>query len=59
MGSANSLFGWSADKKAVYVSTNKRNPKFFDILKADTATWNFTSFYQNDSGYDVNDISKS
>ncbi len=58
-GSANSFFGFSDDKKAMYVSTNKRNPKYFDILKADTATWNFVPFFQNDSGYDVSDISKS
>jgi dipeptidyl aminopeptidase/acylaminoacyl peptidase len=59
IGSANSLFSWSADKKSVFVTSNKRNPKYFDVWKADTATWNFTPFYQNDSGYDVNDISKS
>ncbi|MEP7256453.1 MAG: prolyl oligopeptidase family serine peptidase, partial [Ferruginibacter sp.] len=51
--------GWSADKKSMYISSNKRNPKYFDIWKADTATWNFTMFFQNDSGYDANDISKS
>ena len=59
MGSANSMFGWSADKKSIYISSNKRDPKYFDIWKADTATWNFTMFFQNDSGYDANDISKS
>ena len=59
MGSANSMFGWSVDKKSIYISSNKRDPKYFDIWKADTATWNFTIFFQNDSGYDASDISKS
>ena len=59
MGSANSVFGWAADKKSIYVSSNKRNPKFFDIWKADTTTWNFVPFFQDDSGYTVNNISKS
>jgi len=59
IGSANSLFAWSADKKSVFVSSNKRNPKYFDLWKGDTATWNFAPVYLNDSGYDVNDISKS
>ena len=59
MGSANSMFGWSADKKSIYISSNKRDPKYFDILKADTATWAFTMFFQNDSGYNASDISKS
>lgn len=57
MGSSNSMFGWSKDKRSVYISSNKRNPRYFDILKADTATWNFTMFFQNDSGYNANDIS--
>jgi protease II len=59
MGSANSMFGWSIDKRSIYISSNRRDPKYFDIWKADTATWNFTMFFQNDSGYDANDISKS
>jgi dipeptidyl aminopeptidase/acylaminoacyl peptidase len=59
MGSANSMFGWSADKKSIYISSNRRDPKYFDIWKADTVTWNFTIFFQNDSGYEANDISKS
>ncbi len=59
IGSANNVFGWSNDKKSIFMSSNKRNPKFFDIWKADTATWNFTPFFQNDSGYTVNDISRS
>ena len=58
-GSSNSMFGWSADKKSIYISSNKRDPKYFDILKADTATWAFTMFFQNDSGYNASDISKS
>lgn len=58
-GSANSMAGWSADKKTMYVSTNRRNPKYFDLWKGDTTNWNFTLFYQNDSGYSPGAISKS
>ena len=59
MGSTNSMAGWSTDKKSMFVSSNRRNPKYFDIWKADTASWNFTLYFQDDSGYSVNDISKS
>jgi len=59
MGSANNMAGWSVDKKSMYISSNQRNPKYFDIWKAATADWKFSLLYQNDSGYDVNDISKS
>jgi len=58
-GSANSVYGWSADKKAAYITSNKRNPQFFDLWKADTTTWAATMLYQNDSAYDPGVISKS
>ncbi|HEX7690830.1 MAG TPA: S9 family peptidase [Sediminibacterium sp.] len=57
--SANSMRGWSADDKSLYISSNKRDPKYFDIWKLDTAGWNATLLYQNDSGYDVDGISKT
>ncbi len=57
--SANSMFGWSADKKAMYISSNKRDQRYFDLWKADTTGWAATIFYQNDSGYSPGAISKS
>jgi dipeptidyl aminopeptidase/acylaminoacyl peptidase len=57
--SANNAFGWSVDDKALYISSNKRDPKFFDIWKADTAGWKASLLYQNDSGYTVEAISKT
>jgi len=58
-GSANSFYGWSDDKKSMYVSSNQRNPRFFDIWKLDTATWKPTMLYQNNEGLDFAGISKS
>lgn len=57
-GSKNSMHGWSTDKKAIFIESNRRDPKYFDIWKADTANWDFKLFYQNDSGYTAGDISK-
>jgi len=57
--SKNSFAGWSDDKKSLYVSSNKRDPKFFDIWKLDTATWNASLLYQNDSGMDLAVVSRS
>lgn len=57
--STNSFFGWSNDKKSMYVSSNKRNEKFFDLWKLDTATWTPSLLYQNDSGLTASTISKS
>ncbi len=58
-GSANNFFGWSDDKKSMYITSNKRNPKVFDLWKIDTASWNASLLYQNDSAYDIAGISKS
>ncbi|MDB5136899.1 MAG: secreted prolyl oligopeptidase family protein [Mucilaginibacter sp.] len=57
--STNSVAGWSDDKKYIYISSNKRNPKFYDIYKLDTASWSPTLLYQNDGGYFPGPISHS
>src|SRR6185437_7332561 len=56
-GSKNQMHNWSTDKKAIFISSNRRDPKYFDIWRADTSNWNFKLFYQNDSGYNVGAIS--
>src|SRR5258706_8711007 len=35
--SKNSFAGWSDDKKSLFISSNKRDPRFFDLWKMDTA----------------------
>ena len=57
--STSSFAGWSDDKKAMYVSSNQRNPQFFDIWKLDTVIWKPTLLYQNDEGFDPAGVSKS
>ena len=57
--SANSFAGWSADKQNMYVASNQRNPKYFDVWKLSIADWKPSLLYQNDSGYSVSGISKS
>lgn len=57
--SKNSFAGWSADKKSMYVTSNHRNPQFFDIWELDIATWKPVILYQNTEGLDFAGISKS
>jgi len=57
--STNSFFGWSDDKKSMYVISNNRNPQFFDLWKLDTESWKPIMIYQNDSGLNPGGISKS
>ncbi len=57
--SANSFNGWSQDKKSMYINSNKRDVKYFDILKLDTLTWKPNILYQNESGLTPSVISKT
>ncbi|HQV00447.1 MAG TPA: alpha/beta fold hydrolase, partial [Bacteroidia bacterium] len=51
--SKNNFWGWSKTKTHMYVLSNKRNPKYYDVWKLDTATWQPVLLFQNDSGFEV------
>lgn len=57
--SANTFLGWSNDKKSIYISSNKRDVKYFDLMKIEVGSWTPTMIYQNDEGYEVSLISAS
>jgi dipeptidyl aminopeptidase/acylaminoacyl peptidase len=46
-----SFGGWTPDGSAFYVSSNERDPKFFDLYRYDAKTYERTLFYQNDGGF--------
>jgi dipeptidyl aminopeptidase/acylaminoacyl peptidase len=48
---------WSRDNKYLYYSSNKRDPRYFDLYKMDTVKWQPTMIYKNDKGLDVGAIS--
>jgi dipeptidyl aminopeptidase/acylaminoacyl peptidase len=52
-----SFAGWAHDGSAFFVSSNERDPKFFDIYRYDAKTYARTLFFQNDGGYIPGDIS--
>ncbi|HSF46098.1 MAG TPA: S9 family peptidase, partial [Chitinophagaceae bacterium] len=58
-GSKNDFNGWSTDRKYMYVSSNRRDPKFFDLWKMDTASWKAEMLYRNDSGFQVSGVSST
>ena len=51
------FFGWNKSRTVMYYTSNKRDPKYFDLYKMDTATWKSNMIYKNDSGYNVSNIS--
>jgi dipeptidyl aminopeptidase/acylaminoacyl peptidase len=55
--SKSSFFGWSRDKKSMYLQSNKRDAKFFDLYKMDTGTWQPVMLYQNDKNLTPSAIS--
>ncbi|HEX5633421.1 MAG TPA: hypothetical protein VFX50_09340, partial [Gemmatimonadales bacterium] len=49
--------GWATDDKSFFVSTNARDPKFFDLYEVPVATLEPTLLYQNTDGYFIGPVS--
>ncbi len=49
--------GWSKDRKAFYIATNERDPKFFDLYRYATDGYARTRAFQNTTGYEVGRVS--
>ena len=54
-----SFFGWTNDDLEMYVISNSRDPRFFDLYKIDIVTLNSEMVFKNDSGYNLNSISNN
>ncbi len=57
--SANSFLGWSKDKKSMYISSNKRDVKYFDLMKIEVGSWTPTMLFENNEGFEISLISES
>ncbi len=40
-----------------YYTSNKSDPRYFDLYKMDTTTWKSNMIYKNDNGFDVGALS--
>ncbi|HET9452168.1 MAG TPA: S9 family peptidase, partial [Aggregicoccus sp.] len=49
--------GWSGDDRAFYVTTNERDPRFFDLYRYDAKSYARTRVYENTQGFEVGDVS--
>ena len=49
--------GWAHDRKSFFVSTNARDPKFFDLYEVSLPEFKQTLVFQNEAGYQLADIS--
>lgn len=50
--------GFDHDGGAFYVTTNERNPKFFDLYRYDAKTYARERLYENNEGYEVGPLSR-
>ncbi|WP_395855896.1 prolyl oligopeptidase family serine peptidase [Cystobacter fuscus] len=48
---------WSGDDSAFYVTTNERDPRFFDLYRYDAKSYARTRVYENTQGFDIGDVS--
>jgi dipeptidyl aminopeptidase/acylaminoacyl peptidase len=51
------FLGWARDYKSFFLSTNARDPKFFDIFEMSLADFKPVLLYKDETGYEVGDIS--
>ena len=50
------FYGWNKAKSNLYYASNKRDARFFDLYKMDTAKWTSSMMYKNDSNLNVGAI---
>jgi dipeptidyl aminopeptidase/acylaminoacyl peptidase len=48
---------WAKDRKSFYYTSNKRDPRFFDVYNMTTGDWKPTLVYTNTDGFDVASVS--
>lgn len=51
------FLGWSHDQKSFFYSTNKRDPRFFDVFEMVIDGFKHSLLYQDETGLDFGDIS--
>ena len=54
-----SFFGWTKDELEMYVISNSRDPRFFDLYKINIKTLSSEMVFKNDRGYNINSISNN
>lgn len=54
-----SFMGWTKDGKSFYFSSNRRDPKFYDLYKMETADWTTEMIYENKDGLALEVVSRN
>lgn len=49
--------GWHHNDEQFFITTNQRNPKYFDLYLYDATDYSYKLVYQNDKGYSISRLS--
>lgn len=52
------FLGFASDDESFFVSTNERDPRYFDVYRCAIADHSRTMLFQNDGGYELKDVSR-
>ena len=53
-----SFYGWSGDDKSFFVTTNERDPQFFDLYEIAADGYARTMIYRNTEGFEIGPVSR-
>ena len=53
-----SFLGWAGDDRSFFVSTNERDPKYFDVYDVTADSFARTLLFRNDSGFNLGPVSR-
>ena len=53
-----SFLGWAGDDRSFFVSTNERDPKYFDVYDVTADSFARTLLFRNDSGFNLGAVSR-
>ena len=49
--------GWADDDESFFVTTNERDPRYFDLYEVDVNTYKKKILFRNETGFNVSDVS--
>jgi dipeptidyl aminopeptidase/acylaminoacyl peptidase len=58
-GARSTFYTWNFDEESFLYGSNERDRRFMDVYEMDIENFEAQMIYQNDSGYDFNDISRN
>ncbi len=58
-GARSTFYTWNFDEESFLYGSNERDRRFMDIYEMDIENFRTKMIYQNDSGYEFNDISRN